>query len=243
MELAEFKKLMKRRDYRESLSAFGRLPYGDQCHLVAEAGDAVREWVERIAADPWLRHWLGPLVRSTVLPKPQTDAYGLGLLQDEEFSFFGHNRGVGNPGVRLSTVLRKHPDVLEDDIWRLFRFGGTRDFSLAGQDSDDTWSWAEAIRELAEAGDIDRGRLLDASLEALTRGSTKFQACPSQKTRFGERREANVRRRGEQEGPGTNAVTHFPHNWVVISWNFCPGWRACGQSVTEVFGDGAGRLE
>ncbi len=31
--------------------------------------------------------------------------------------------------------------------------------------------------------------------------------CPSQKTRFGERREANVRRRGEQEGPGTNAVT------------------------------------
>ena len=164
MELAEFKKLMKKRDYRESLSTFGRLPYGEQCLLVAEAGDTVRNWVERIAADPWLRHWLGPLVRSTVLPKPQADAYGLGLLQDEEFSFFEHNRGPGKPGVRLTTVLRKHPDVLEDDLWRLFCVGGVREFSLAGQDNNDSWSWAEAIRELAETGDIDRGRRVGCEL-------------------------------------------------------------------------------
>ncbi len=43
------------------------------------------------------------------------------------------------------------------------------------------------------------------------------RSCPSQKTRFGERREANVRRRGEQEGPGTNAVTAESAFGIAVS--------------------------
>ena len=95
------------------------------------------------------------------------------------------------PGVGTATVRRCHPSrVQQPELPRpnLFDHG----FRVV----------------LPEAGAGKK-----SGLSALS-GQTKRKPeegvsdpCPSQKTRFGERREANVRRRREHEGPGTIVVT------------------------------------
>jgi hypothetical protein len=61
------------------------------------------------------------------------------------------------------TALRADPGLLDDEVWRLFRV------PAAGAELDGGWTgWEEALVTLAAAGAIDRGRLIDACLDAFT---------------------------------------------------------------------------
>ncbi len=116
---------------------------------------------------PWMLERLGwPLVRALVrdgrIPRPAGDAYIHGMLA----SF-----------VDADALLRDDPDLLGTEVWRLFEVEGTADHSLADHDkyTSDARSWSHALR--ARAGrELDRDRLLDASLAALERDFPAFRA-------------------------------------------------------------------
>lgn len=64
----------------------------------------------------------------------------------------------------MLTALRADPDLLDDEVWRLFSV------PEAGAEFDDSPpDWQEALGMLAAEGTIDRDRLLDACLDAFIR--------------------------------------------------------------------------
>ena len=69
-------------------------------------------------------------------------------------------------------VLRRNPDLLVEDVWRVFEVEGGGENSLAAYDkySSAENRWRTALVELGNDGSLDRERLLDASLDALQRG-------------------------------------------------------------------------
>ncbi|HYG34619.1 MAG TPA: DUF6493 family protein, partial [Clostridia bacterium] len=79
---------------------------------------------------------------------------------------------------RLVDLLLKERDWLENEFWRLFEIDGNGEVSLANCEkygkSRDTW--AEALVEISRKGVLSRDRLLDASLEALSRDFIQFRA-------------------------------------------------------------------
>ena len=75
-------------------------------------------------------------------------------------------------------VLRANPDLLIDDVWRIFEVEGGGENSLAAHDKycPESGSWRAALVELSNEGALSRERLLDASLDALQRGFGQFRA-------------------------------------------------------------------
>ncbi len=75
-------------------------------------------------------------------------------------------------------VLRRNPDLLVEDVWRIFEVEGGGENSLAAYDkySSEENRWRAALVELGNDGSLDRERLLDASLDALQRGFAQFRA-------------------------------------------------------------------
>ena len=61
--------------------------------------------------------------------------------------------------------LLADPGLLDDEIWRLFTVPGAATWLGAWDDG----LWEDALATLAEQGRLDRGRLLDACLDAFTR--------------------------------------------------------------------------
>lgn len=121
------------------------------------------EWV--LAENP--RSWgtVRRLVREGILPPLTGDAYISGMI------------GCPWPDSALA-FLRRDPELLRAEVWRLFEVEGGGEDSLAARDkysrAENTWS--AALRTLAEEGALDRDRLLDASLDALQRDFAPFRA-------------------------------------------------------------------
>jgi Family of unknown function (DUF6493) len=61
--------------------------------------------------------------------------------------------------------LLADPGLLDDEVWRLFTVPGAARMLRAWRDG----LWEDALAELSARGRLDRGRLLDACLEAFTR--------------------------------------------------------------------------
>lgn len=101
-----------------------------------------------------------------LIPKPQSELYYQSLMGWRDYK------------LSLKELLLNNKDVLEEDIWRFFEIEGNGELSLAAVDkySAPNQSWTEALCELAQEGQIDRQRLLDASLSALSRGFAQFRA-------------------------------------------------------------------
>lgn len=66
--------------------------------------------------------------------------------------------------------LLADPGLLEDEVWRLFEVPGA-----ASALAECKGTWEEALATLSERGLLDRGRLLDACLEAFTRDFARAQ--------------------------------------------------------------------
>lgn len=105
------------------------------------------------------------LVISGALPRPTSDRYIRGMIQGRAGAFV---HGVDS--VRKALEIDR--GLLEDEIWRIFEIAGSNQTVLESYEIHmmTNWSWGLTLKELAAEGVIDRGRLLDASLDALARG-------------------------------------------------------------------------
>ena len=123
------------------------------------------------------------LVRIGAMDHPANPDYAVamvrGLAQSPPLSGPMPTRGgermpepTGTGGDLLARAILADPGLLEHEIWRLFTDPGV------GKEMEDfiSWGqlrvgdqWADALLELAEAGHLDRGRLLDECLDAFLR--------------------------------------------------------------------------
>ncbi len=72
--------------------------------------------------------------------------------------------------------LRADPELLVEDVWQLFEVEGNSDISLTQDEQYFNHQWREAFLVLAQTGEIDRGTLLDAILDALARDFPQYRA-------------------------------------------------------------------
>ena len=126
----------------------------------------------------WIDKWINDCLGRNELIEWQTywTLYQEGLCQkpdsDEYFQFLAVSELGWRPtnnNFSLSEKLAEHPQLLED-LWKFFEVETTAfayDWYEAVEGHE---SWPEAIVKLAEAGKLDRSRLLDASLAGLTTG-------------------------------------------------------------------------
>ncbi|KRD43411.1 hypothetical protein ASE38_03935 [Cellulomonas sp. Root930] len=150
----------------------------------ASAGDrpgternGVPGWLDRVIAfrlDALSTHATGDgdfrtiriLERRGFASPPHDDTYTLAL--------------VGGLGVAdTAATLRADPQLLATELWRIFEVEGGGEVSLTAVDKyshDDDNSWAATIRLLVASGDLDRDRVLDATLAALDRDFSAFRA-------------------------------------------------------------------
>ena len=144
----------------------------------------------------WLGAWIGFMLNDRpfsfrrlhtlwekgLCEKPHSEAYFLAMIVAPRHSHWPDSAESAHPPARergktLANRLRGRSD-LYPDLWRFFEIEGHGEFSLAAYDkyNHPDGKWASALCELSRAGLMDRGRLLDASLEALSRDFAQFRA-------------------------------------------------------------------
>jgi hypothetical protein len=114
-------------------------------------------------------------VRRGLAERPDTEAWARGLV-----ATIGGPQRHGDPGSVYRGLL-EDPELLEDDVWQIFEVDCGTELSNAavwvprtGDGAMPRWDradnrWTSGLLRLAAEGQLDRDRLLDASLEALTR--------------------------------------------------------------------------
>lgn len=114
------------------------------------------------------------LIREGVFPKPSSEAYVLKFLLSANF--------YSSPPKTLKEKLLDDPDVLDDEIWRVFELAPAKDTIHMGLDVAKIAkaydpqlaaanSWIYVLRDLSREGRLDRQRLLSASLGSLLRNT------------------------------------------------------------------------
>ena len=139
------------------------------------------EQVLRTRRPDWLEKWINAeltpnhagrwgivrqLVRAGGCAAPNSDAYIIQMIRQRAGRFH-----YGTIRITLADVLRGDPDLLKDEIWRIFEIDYGRQCVLSVGDGEigSACSWGAALVELSNSGEIDRQRLLSASLLALNR--------------------------------------------------------------------------
>lgn len=156
-------------------------PEGSDAEMVKVLVDRKPDWLERWI-EKQLSHEWGSMLLSTLLAfvdagvceKPDSDAYVNVLASSASFVRHGFQT---EPSQLRSDFLRARHDLL-DDVYALFRVD-TGAFLYCWDDSS-PWlvhrrakgyeTWAETIQKLLATGHLDRDRLLDASISAMTTG-------------------------------------------------------------------------
>lgn len=112
------------------------------------------------------------LIRAGLTQKPDSPNYYTGMIS-----------GLGGPGsayndkISLQDCLLEDPELLEDEVWRLFEFDGDGENSLANWDRFSRGGkWSDALLHLAKKGHLPRERLLSCSLDALDRDFNHYRA-------------------------------------------------------------------
>lgn len=148
----------------------------EQEPFLAILRDRAPDWLDSWAA--WLlednfRYWgfVRRMVREGLCNPPETDFYALGMIEGLR-TRFDADKGS------LADAILADPELLDGLFWRLFEIEGGGELSLAACDKYTAAenSWSRALHELSTRGEIDRGRLLDASLDALNRDFAQFRA-------------------------------------------------------------------
>ena len=163
--------------------------------LSDRAPDWLPGWVEHILERPEFRvagvwQLARRLVREGLIPRPDGDPYievmiaGLAASQDR----------------RVRDALEGDAELLDDEVWRIFEVEGGDAGGLVTADAsyNEKDGWSQALCELAAAGRLERGRLLDASLDALARDFATHRA--GWHARFHEALEPTAEERAERLG-------------------------------------------
>lgn len=134
--------------------------------LAARRVDWLQGWAEWVLGEN-SRSWIyvRRLVRDGLITKPDKDSYTTAML-----GYCWRNSPL--------ELLSLDPELLEDEIWRLFRVEGGGEDSLAARDkySTEDQSWRYTLLTLCGEGKLSRERLLDESLGALERDFAQFRA-------------------------------------------------------------------
>ena len=140
--------------------------------LAARRPDWIDEFAEALLdfSTGWWGH-VRRLVREGLCRKPRTDKYVIGML-----AYFGYHPGRETKTLREE--LLADPELLDDEIWRLFEVEGRTGLSLTTHDNRTPPSrrWDQTLLALSEEGRLSRRRLLDASLDALARDFDPYYA-------------------------------------------------------------------
>lgn len=149
---------------REALQA--RLTHDELFELLSRRRPSwLQSYVEDLLADAY---WYWPLVRrferAGLVTRPATERYAVGMV-------------VAGCQTDPYRMLLEDPELLEEQVWRLFEVEGDREASLASSDKYTRGlSWTESLLRLSGEGRLSRDRLLDASLDALARDFAQFRA-------------------------------------------------------------------
>jgi hypothetical protein len=111
------------------------------------------------------------LIKIDLLDKPTADKYIIAMT--------GNIRGYLPGATKTETLadyLLSNPDILNEDVWRLFEVEGDQENSLAAVDKYSQGIWNSTLLKLSNEGHLDRQRLLKSSLQALGRGFIQFRA-------------------------------------------------------------------
>ncbi len=140
--------------------------------LRERAPDWLQAWAEWYLEDsPY--HWpfVRALEKAQLIEQPQTDFYILGMVAVAD----RYKRGSGRMGA--VEFLSEEPELLAL-VPRLFEVEGSGEFSLAAFDKYRSLEqqWSTALKALADEGRLDRGMLLERSLDALARDFASFRA-------------------------------------------------------------------
>ena len=131
----------------------------------------IDQWVTHLLDDE--RHWLSwrlvrRLVREGLARKPDHPNYALGMIS-----------GI-NPWSRDKTSVKQRldddPELLQDEIYRLFEHEGGGENSLANCDRFGKNGWSAALLAFVDEGKLDRQRLLASCIEALRRDFNHYRA-------------------------------------------------------------------
>lgn len=136
------------------------------------------EWLiaENARAWPLVR----TLVRRGLCDRPQHDNYILGMML--ALNGFSRSNLIGTDCGSLVDNLRKHSDLLADEVWRLFQIEGHGELTLAAHDKyiggkRPAYCWNLGLKELSQSGELCRSRLLDESLASLNRGFSQARVA------------------------------------------------------------------
>lgn len=148
--------------------------------LAVEEAEALRifevrrpDWLQAFAE--WTPSW--PLVRQLMrrgwIARPPLENYVpamIGLLTN----LSRRSAQYGHRSIRESLLQE---GLLAEEVWCLFEAEGGGEFSLAAADKYlQGENWSESLSGLARDGHLPRQRLLDATLEALSRDFAQFRA-------------------------------------------------------------------
>ena len=131
--------------------------------------DWVNDWIETLLGESYYwNHWtlIRRLIVAGLAKKPQSPRYFLGMI--------GGLNGRSKKAP-LVDALQDAPDLLTNDIWKLFEYDGDGENSLANTERFDR-SWTDSFLILMAQGKLSRARLLEATIEALERDFNHYRA-------------------------------------------------------------------
>jgi hypothetical protein len=131
----------------------------------------IKELEDEMSVPDW--RLVRKLIREGVCPKPSSEAYVLKFFLQSIFQ---------GPQKTLREKLLDDPDLLDDEIWRVFELAPVKSTIPMGLDITKIAAcydpqlaaannWAYVLRDLSREGKIDRQRLLSASLGSLLRNT------------------------------------------------------------------------
>jgi len=133
--------------------------------------DWLSKWADKELAVENFSNWglVRRLVRAQFCAKPQGENYTLKMVR----GFVSHEAKKS-----LKDSLLADPELLHDEVWRIFELSPTRgtildsyDLTYVPQANYPCMSWSTTLLALAAEGHLDRQRLLAASLGSLLRNT------------------------------------------------------------------------
>ena len=132
----------------------------------------IDDWIAEKLKGDWKQiNWctLRTLIKSGVCQKPSSEGY-IELMASSMPGPWHANKG---PMVPLSEKLLAEPELLREDVWRLFEVETIAfkfDYYYDRRSSSKYETWPLALKRLADEGHLDRNRLVDACLSGLSTG-------------------------------------------------------------------------
>lgn len=110
------------------------------------------------------------LIRAKLCPKPDNPRYYSGMISGLCAYRFEKKRRT------LTAALKDDPDLLKDEVWRLFELEGEAENTLANADRFENTNWLGTLVKYCRDGKLSRPRLLDCSLSALELGFNHYRS-------------------------------------------------------------------